>query len=165
METYRSSVEATADKAQLKRLASALNAAKASLRLDECRAWRINGQHGHITTYGPSGSGWQLYVACRSSQHWTWTKKRLDFCQVTQDGDDEGCLRLIEMPTEEQAAAIRKVLGIWQARPAPANAFESSSANEGLLAPGSTKAPSPVPGTVPDVERLHEAKSPYSAAP
>ena len=51
-----------------------------------------------------------------------------------------------------------------QTGPAAANAFESSSANEGLLAPGSAEAPSPVPGTVPEVERLCEAKSPYSAA-
>lgn len=144
METYRSSVEATADKAELKRLASALNAAKASLRLDECRAWRISGRRGHIITYGPSGSGWLLYVGCRSARHWTWTKKRLDFCQVTQDGDDEGVLRLDRLPGKAEAAAIRKALAIRQTGPAPANAFESSTANEGFRAPESAEASSPV---------------------
>jgi hypothetical protein len=132
--TYRSSAEAAADKAHLKRLASALNAANTSLRLDECRAWRISGRRGHIITYGPNGSGWLLYVICRSPQHWTWIKKHLDVCQVVQDGDDEGCLKLTELPTAEQATAVRKSLGIRQARPVPANAFGSStSARRGRI--------------------------------
>lgn len=143
METYRSSAEAAADKAELKRLLSALNAANSSLRLDECRAWRINGRHGHITTYGPSGLAWQLYVACRSMRHWTAIKQRLQFCAVTQDGDDEGVLRL-DLPTKAEAAAIRKALAIRQAGSTPANAFQSSLANEGFRAPQPAEAPSPV---------------------
>jgi hypothetical protein len=47
-----------------------------------------------------------------SAQHWTWTKKALAFCTVTQDGDDEGCLRLHALPTPQQAKAIRAALGI-----------------------------------------------------
>jgi hypothetical protein len=36
----------------------------------------------------------------------------LSFCQVTQDGDDEGCLRLLDLPTLEQAVLIRKAIGL-----------------------------------------------------
>ena len=42
----------------------------------------------------------------------THTKKRLGFCEVTQDGDDEGCLRLHQLPTAEQAEVLRDILGI-----------------------------------------------------
>jgi hypothetical protein len=140
METYRSSAEAAADKAELKRLLSALNAAKTSLRLDECRAWRINGRRGHIAAWG-DGKSWLLFVQCRSARHWTATKARLSFCRVTQDGDDEGVLRLDRLPTKAEAAAIRKALAIRQTGPAPANAFEFSSANEGFRAPEPAEAP------------------------
>jgi hypothetical protein len=103
METYRSSAEATADKAELKRLASALNAAKASLRLDECRVWHLKGRRGHIAAWG-DGKSWLLFVQCRSARHRTATKSRLSFCRVTQDGDDEGALRLDRLPTKTEAA-------------------------------------------------------------
>jgi len=53
-----------------------------------------------------------LYVACRSERHWTATKARLSFCTVTQDGDDDGCLRLYQLPTVTQATVIRDALGI-----------------------------------------------------
>lgn len=53
-----------------------------------------------------------MWVGCRSALHWTHTKKRLGFCEVTQDGDDEGCLRLRALPTADQAVVIRDVLGI-----------------------------------------------------
>jgi hypothetical protein len=37
-------------------------------------------------------------------------KRRLAFMTVTQDGDDEGCLRLFRLPTPEEAALIRDAL-------------------------------------------------------
>jgi len=52
------------------------------------------------------------FVGCRSATHWTYTKRRLAFCRVTQDGDDEGCLHLQQLPTAEQAEVVRDVLGI-----------------------------------------------------
>lgn len=105
-----------ADKASLKRLLDALRGAGNSLRLDECGDWRIRGRCGHIAAWG-DGETWSLYVQCRSSRHWTATKQRLDFCRVMQDGDDEGVLRLMALPAPEQAAAIRKALGIRQPGP------------------------------------------------
>src|SRR5262249_11167262 len=55
---------------------------------------------------------WVLFVACRSPMHWTYTKRRLAFCNLTQDCDDEGTLRLHRLPTDEEATVIRGILGI-----------------------------------------------------
>ena len=43
-------------------------------------------------------------------------KKRLAFCRLTQDGDDEGCLHLDRLPTAAEAEAIRDDLGIRKRR-------------------------------------------------
>jgi hypothetical protein len=43
---------------------------------------------------------------------WTWAKKQLGFCRVTQDGDDEGILRLDRLPWPDEASEIRALLGI-----------------------------------------------------
>ena len=109
--TYDSVAEAEADKAQQKALLAALNAWDRALHRDECGAWTISGTRGTVHTWGDCRS-WVLFVACRSAQHWTWTKKRLAFCKVTQDGDDEGVLRLQRLPTPHEAEAIRDILGV-----------------------------------------------------
>ena len=72
------------------------------------------GSRGHIYR---DGSGWLLYVRCRSGMHWTWTKKRLAFCRLTQDGDDEGCLHLDRLPSAAEADEIRRVIGLHQTTP------------------------------------------------
>jgi hypothetical protein len=110
-DTYDTAEEAEADRAQQLALLSALNATSTALRRDECGAWRISGQSGSIHTWG-DGKTWVLYVACRSARHWTYTKRKLAFCQLRQDGDDEGCLRLLQLPTPKHAAFIRDALGI-----------------------------------------------------
>jgi len=81
----------------------------------ECGAWHITGKHGSIHTWGDNKT-WVIWVGCRSGYHWTLTKARLGFCTVTQDGDDEGCLRLHELPTAGQAETIRAVLGLKKRR-------------------------------------------------
>ena len=53
-----------------------------------------------------------LYVFCRSKRHSSATKRKLSFCCVTQDGDEEGCLRLYQLPSTQQAAVIRDALGL-----------------------------------------------------
>jgi hypothetical protein len=45
---------------------------------------------------------------------WTWAKRRLAFCELTQDGDAEGVFRLQRLPTASEAEEIRYVLGIWK---------------------------------------------------
>ena len=103
--------EAETDRDQQRKLLVSLNVWDRALRRDECSAWCITGKHGRIYTWGDSKT-WVLWVGCRSGLHRTHTKKRLEFCTVTQDGCDEGCLRLHHLPTPEQAEEIRQVLGI-----------------------------------------------------
>jgi hypothetical protein len=54
----------------------------------------------------------------------TTTKARLAFCAVTQDCDDESVLRLHQLPTPDQASAIREVLGIRKRQEIPATTLQ-----------------------------------------
>jgi hypothetical protein len=134
--------EAGADHIALRSLSFTLDAPKNSLRRDECGAWRILGRKGQAYTWGPSG-GWLLFCDAGSPRKWSAIKRRLSFCKVTQDGDTEGCLRLFDLPTPEQATEIRKALGIRRKRAANAGSFAGSnlaSANRGVSgAPASEK--------------------------
>jgi hypothetical protein len=52
--------------------------------------------------------------------HWTYAKKQLaGFATVHQDGDDEGVLVLIRMPSESEAATLRHYIGLRQTREVP----------------------------------------------
>ena len=134
------------DRIQQKGLLGALNAWGRALRRDECGAWRIDGKRGSIHTWGDSKT-WVLFVAGRSGRHWTAIKDRLSFSDVTQDGDDEGCLRLHRLPTPEQAAAIRDALGIRKKVEFTPDDLARRRASMTRLspAPRSAKAPVPVP--------------------
>ena len=138
--------DADVDRIQQKDLLAALNAWGRALRRDECGAWRIDGKRGSIHTWG-DGRTWVLFVACRSRRHWTATKERLSFCRVTQDGDDEGCLRLHQLPTREQAAVIRDALGIRKKMEFAPDDLERRRVSMTRLSPvpGSANATAPVP--------------------
>jgi hypothetical protein len=110
-DTYDCAAEAETDRAQLWQLLAALGAWRRAFRRDTCNAWCIRGAAGHIYTWG-DGRTWALWVRCRSPRHWTATKRRLAFCDLTQDCDDEGSLRLRRLPTPAEATVIREVLGI-----------------------------------------------------
>ena len=113
--TYHSRQDEQDDKEQQERLLVALDAAQSHLRRDDCGWWAIAGRHGTVNTWG-DGKTWVVFVRCRSIRHWTITKRRLSFMKVTQDGDDEGCLRLFALPTAEQAVVLRDVLGLKKRR-------------------------------------------------
>ena len=55
--------------------------------------------------------------------------------QVTQDGDDEGVFRLMRLPTPEEAAEIRQVIGVRPTRDAPPSGFHFRPAKTGDRAP------------------------------
>ena len=110
-DTYDCAAEAETDRAQQGQLLATLGAWGRALRRDTCNAWCIRGAGGHIYTWGDNKT-WALWVHCRSPRHWTATKRRLAFCDLTQDGDEEGCLRLRRLPTLAEATVIREVLGI-----------------------------------------------------
>src|SRR5262245_26564335 len=122
--TYDSAAEAEADREQQRALHSALEIWDRALQRDDCNAWAIIGKRGSIHTWGGDGKTWVLYVSCHSPRHWTATKARLAFCKVTQDGEDEGCLRLFHLPTPDQAEAIRDALGIQKRREVSAGVLE-----------------------------------------
>lgn len=151
MDTYETAAEAEADRAQQKAMLAALNGWAQALRRDECGAWRIIGKHGSIHTWG-DGKGWVLWVGCRSPLHWTHTKRRLSFCEVTQDGDDEGCLRLHRLPTAAQAEVIRDVLGIRKRTELAPDELERRRAlgKRLALAQGSANATGPLPAHLPE---------------
>jgi hypothetical protein len=114
MDTYPPAVQWPA----LLLLGSALKSRKTALRRDECGDWRILGRHGHIYAVpiaaAPSGAGYQLMVLpeAGSARGWTAAKQVLNFARLTNDGDTEGAFILDRLPTQEEAARIRRVLGI-----------------------------------------------------
>ena len=57
-----------------------------------------------------------MSLAGRRGIGWTSTKPRLGFCEMRLDCETEGTLRLHRLPTAEQAAVIRDVLGIDKRR-------------------------------------------------
>jgi hypothetical protein len=62
---YNSAPEAEADRAQQRKLLTALGAGDRALRRDECGVWAIIGSRGTIHTFG-DGETWVLFVACQS---------------------------------------------------------------------------------------------------
>jgi hypothetical protein len=106
------------DRDRLAAMLIALDASPRTLRRPVCRGWvgdwQIIGRYGHII---PDGPGFLIYVATdESPRRWGFVKQRLEFCRVTQDGDDEGCLRLDRLPTQTEADAIREAIGVKRRR-------------------------------------------------
>ena len=136
--TYRNREEERDDREQQARLLAALDAAPSQLRRDECGWWIIGGRHGAIHTWG-DGKSWLAYLRCRSKQHWTFTKRRLAFMTVTQDGDDEGCLRLFHLPSPQEAVVIRDVMGLRKRVAYAPDTLrpQASLDGEGRVGPGS----------------------------
>lgn len=94
-------------------LMDALNCSPVCRKRDECGTWIIEGKSGYIYD---QPEGFYLFCSPGSARAWGFAKKALDFCAVTQDGDDEGFLRLDDLPTPEQAVVIRDKLGIRKRR-------------------------------------------------
>jgi hypothetical protein len=113
--TYRTRDEERNDRQQQERLLIALDSAPSQLRRDACGWWIIGGRAGAIHTWGDDKS-WLVYAMGRSTRHWTAIKRRLAFMTVTQDGDDEGCLRLFRLPTPKEAGLIRTALSLRKRR-------------------------------------------------
>src|SRR6476646_3885953 len=134
MTSYNSRAEATDDRACLGLMGEVLNAARNAVRLDECRLWTVQGSRGYVSTWG-DGQTWMLAVGSKTPRHWTFTKQRMasfpGLAQLTQDGDDEGVLRLMHLPTPEEAAEIRRATGIRQSPRSPSAGRRFSPAKTG----------------------------------
>jgi hypothetical protein len=138
----------------------ALNAAHNAVRLDECRLWAVRGSRGYVSTWG-DGQTWMLAVGSKTPRHWTFTKQRMaafpGLAQVTQDGDDEGVLRLMRLPTPEEAAEIRRAAGVRQCPSSPSAGRRFTPAKTGDTATSMRLGERPVPDPVSDAERFHDA--------
>jgi hypothetical protein len=89
---------------------------KPTLRRDDCGDYAIWGRLGHIYAVQ---EGFQLVISTdKSPNRWTRVKKRLSFCRLAQDGDDEGTMFLRNRPTAAQAEATREAIGLHKKRQA-----------------------------------------------
>jgi hypothetical protein len=159
MTSYKSKAAATADRACLGLMREALNAAHNAVRLDECRLWTVRGSRGYVSTWG-DGQTWMLAVGSKTPRHWTFAKQRMasfpGLAQVTQDGDDEGVLRLMRLPTPEEAAEIRRAARVRQSPGSPSAGRRFTPANTGDTATSMRLGERPVPDPVIDREPLLE---------
>lgn len=134
------------DRASLKTLLDALDASEVTLKRDWVRG---EGRTGDLGVRGTTdragndanviyrdGAGFLLYFTTDetddrepSGRPWNLAKAKLGFCQVTQDGDWEGCLHLDHLPTAAEAETIREVLGIRKRRHLSDDARERASIN------------------------------------
>jgi hypothetical protein len=94
---------------------TAIDGSATALERPHCRGWigdhQITGKHGHVLAAYP---GFLLYVT-GTVQRWKKAKRLLPGT-VTQDGDDEGIIRLDRLPTAAEVEAIRGVIGIRRRR-------------------------------------------------
>ena len=146
--TYVNRDQARADREQQARLLEALDAAPAQLRRDECGWWIIGGRRGTIQTWG-DGKSWLVHVIGRSARHWAAIKRRLAFMTITQDGDEEGCFRLLGLPTAEEAALIREALSLRKRRALTAEARDALIA-AGVKGRFRAQEPASASGLVPE---------------
>jgi hypothetical protein len=151
-------------------LRDALGCRDNALRRDECGDWRIVGKLGHVYAVPgsldrPKAEGFQIYFRGsgefeeppRGSPAWSYVKKAMAFCEVTNDGDGEGMMFLDRLPTAAEAEIIRDKLGIAKKREVSAAERERLLAMSSQYrfaaqrdvvgtpdgAPGSPSAPSP----------------------
>jgi len=103
-----------ADRDLLIILTGILRVSKGRLRRDLCGDWIISGRRGRILT---DGVDIYAYLPAGTARRWKKAKQNLNFMAVTQDGDEEGILRLDEMPTPTQAEMIRKAVGLRKVSP------------------------------------------------
>ncbi len=155
--SYKSKAAATDDRACLDRMHAALNAAHNAVRRDECRLWTIRGSRGYVSTWG-DGQTWMLVVNSETPRHWAFVKQRMaafpGLAQVTQDGDDEGVLRLMRLPTPEEAAEIRRVAGIRQTATSTPTGRRFTRPKTGDTATSIRFGERPVPDPLIDAERI-----------
>jgi hypothetical protein len=126
--TYKNRAASSADRNQKLRLLDLSDAVPLALRRDECGAWRVKGKHGYACTWGDNET-WVAYLAPGSVRKWNTLKSLLSFCQLTQDGKDEGCLRFGPGLTPEEGDRLRKALGIRKRPKLSAEAREALRRN------------------------------------
>lgn len=105
----RAQANREADKELLTKLSEVLQSSVERISLDDCGDWNIFGRRGHIFT---DSKLWYIFVAETTKRKWSAIKAKLKFMELSQDGDDEGIMKLERMPSYEEAEAIREVIGL-----------------------------------------------------
>jgi hypothetical protein len=127
------------DREHLSAFLTAIDASPTTLERPVCRGWvsdyQITGKRGHVLA---DASGYLLYIT-GTVQRWKKAKHSLS-AKVTQDGDDDGILRLDCLPTAAEAATIRDLIGIRKRRLMTAEALSKLE-----RARGSIKSPNLAP--------------------
>ena len=123
------------DREHLSAFLTAIDASPTALERPNCRGWigdyQVSGKHGHVLADHP---GFLLYVT-GTVQRWRKAKRLLPGT-VTQDGDDEGIVRLDRLPTPAEAGSIRDLIGIRRRRHMTAEALSSlGRAREAIKSP------------------------------
>jgi hypothetical protein len=95
-------------------LIAALTVSKANLRRDPCGDWNIVGRRGYISSDGASA---YVYLRPGTKRTWEKAKRALGFLTIVQDGDDEGVLKMGDLPAADRAEIIRKFLGLRKLAP------------------------------------------------
>lgn len=139
------------DRQYLLELAAALDVSTTRIRRDEAGWWVIKCPNGYIAKFSDRPHDFLLVCGGRSKRHWSAIKKRLSFCQVTQDGDEEGCLRLRMLPSPEQAQALRKSFSLPMRPTYSAEVLERKKASmaKASAARGAAKTARQVSKTIP----------------
>jgi hypothetical protein len=88
-------------------LAKSLSVSSSKVKRDGCGDWIISSRHGQIST---DGAVFYVYLRSFSGRHWTFVKRKLCFLLISQDGDDEGVLKMVDIPGSDQAAIVRRTL-------------------------------------------------------
>lgn len=101
------------DRRLLAELCKHLFISKKNLKRDELDYSRLVGRKGYIDS---DSTYWYVRVSCRSSILWKRVKNSLSFMDLWQDGEDEGALRLLRHPSEEEAQKIRQNIGFTVSR-------------------------------------------------
>ena len=127
-------------RSRLETLLGVLDASPTALGLDDCGDWAIFGKLGYIYIHG---QGFLFYVTTgESARRWFNVKQRLNFCRLTQDGDDEGCLHLDRLPTKtEPAPSVRRLASVSAATAQAISTLglEQSRANSHSASPAFVK--------------------------
>jgi hypothetical protein len=114
-------VDRASDRKELLRFAKAVNTSVAPRR-DGCGDYVLRGRFGHISATGARAKRqFQIVVGTEpdvelTRRKWLLLKTALSFCKLTQDGDTEGSFLLDRLPDLEEAAVIRKYLGLRKLR-------------------------------------------------
>jgi hypothetical protein len=120
------------DREHLSAFLTAVDASPTALERPNCRGWmgdyQITGKHGHVLADHP---GYLLYVT-GTVQRWKKAKRILPGT-VTQDGDDEGIVRLDRLPTPVEAESIRDLIAIRKRRAVAESALANLVAGRALL--------------------------------